>query len=408
MWSLEMASKKQESVDELVSKSLWAAGTLVDHLGAVEDPRGRQGRLHVFTDILAILVLGTVCGCDDAEELEDWASKEKDWLSTFLQLPHGIPSQDTYLRALSSMNPDQFRMVFHGWVKELFQALGIPGQVAVDGKTIRGSRRKTTDKSVVHMVSALCCESGLVCGQIRTGEKTNEIGVFPELLSLLDLKGTLVSMDAMGCQVEVAEQIVASGGDYLFGLKGNQPTLLDETRCAFEEALDVRRRAIEETAPPQLETNEHVDGGHGRVETRRVSVCHDFRDWVPSGERFIGLNTLIQVESRVEKKNGNQILEETRYYVSSRKMTAVAAQEAVRNHWHVENRLHWVLDMTFSEDHCRTRTEHAAENLSVIRHFAINVLRNYQGDRHSLRRRRRLCNYKRDYRYLVLSAAAMS
>ena len=191
----------------------------------------------------------------------------------------------------------------------MFQVLGIPGQVAVDGKTIRGSRRKTTDKSVVHMVSALCCES-LVCGQIRTGEKTNEIGVF-----------------------------------------GNQ---------------------------------------------------------VPSGERFTGLNTLIQVESRVEKKNGNQILEETRYYVSSRKMTAVAVQEAVRNHWHVENRLHWVLDMTFSEDHCRTRTEHAAENLSVIRHFAINVLRNYQGDRHSFRRRRRLRNYKRDYWYLVLSAAAMS
>jgi predicted transposase YbfD/YdcC len=400
MGSLEMASKKQESVDELVSKSLWAAGTLVDHLGAVEDPRGRQGRLHVFTDILAILVLGTVCGCDDAEELEDWASKEKDWLSTFLQLPHGIPSQDTYLRALSSMNPDQFRMVFHGWVKELFQALGIPGQVAVDGKTIRGSRRKTTDKSVVHMVSALCCESGLVCGQIRTGEKTNEIGVFPELLSLLRPEGNACEHGCDGVPLRRSSPLTPENWMYFKDRRQGTPAKGCPVGC---DNVAGWIHAI-----PQLETNEHVDGGHGRVETRRVSVCHDFRDWVPSGERFIGLNTLIQVESRVEKKNGNQILEETRYYVSSRKMTAVAAQEAVRNHWHVENRLHWVLDMTFSEDHCRTRTEHAAENLSVIRHFAINVLRNYQGDRHSLRRRRRLCNYKRDYRYLVLSAAAMS
>jgi predicted transposase YbfD/YdcC len=401
-----MARKKTPS-EENAEKSMQAAGLLVTRLAAVEDPRGRQGRLHVFSDILAILVLGTICGCDDAEELEDWGNHEEAWLKKILRLPAGIPSQDTYLRALASMKPEAFREVFHEWTQELWKSFGLQGQLAVDGKTVRGSRQTTGNKSVVHMVSALCCESGLVCGQVRTGDKTNEVGTFPELLSMLQLDGALVSMDAAGCQVEIAKQIVNSGGDYLFGLKGNQPTLQSEVREAFAEAQDPRRRAVEETAPPRIQTYESVDGGHGRVETRRMSVCHDFQAWVPSGERFAGLQTLLMVESRSESKTGGEVQEETRYYISSRRMTAEEALHAVRNHWHVENRLHWVLDVIFSEDHCRTRTAYAAENLTVVRHFAMNILRNYTGDGYSLRRRRRLCNYRMDYRLQVLAAAVL-
>lgn len=401
-----MAGKKTTS-DGIRVKSLQAAGSLVHHLAAVEDPRGRQGRLHDFSDILAILVLGTICGCDDAEALEDWATHEEPWLRTILQLRSGIPSQDTYLRAMASMKPEPFREAFLSWSKDLFLSFGFQGQLAVDGKTVRGSRKTTGDKSVVHMVSALCCESGLVCGQVRTGDKKNELSTLPELLSLLQLDGALVSMDAAGCHVEIAKQIVTSGGDYLFGLKGNQPTLQEEVRAAFEEARDLRRRAVEETAPPRMETHESVDGGHGRVETRRMSVCHDFQAWVPSGERFAGLQTLLMVESRTEGKSNDEVREETRYYISSRRLTAAEALHAVRNHWHVENRLHWVLDVTFSEDHCRTRTAYAAENLTVVRHFAMNILRNYTGDRYSLRRRRRLCSYRPDYRLQVLSAAVL-
>jgi predicted transposase YbfD/YdcC len=383
-----------------------AAISLVEQMALVQDPRGRQGVLHLFSDILAILVLATVCGCDDAEAIEEWALKEEPWLRTFLRLPNGIPAQDSYLRALAAMNPEEFRAAFRSWAQQLFKLLGIKGQIALDGKTVRGARRTKQDKSAVHMVSALACEGGIVLGQIRTQEKSNEITAMPELLRLLSLEGALVSSDAMGCQVDIAETIVDGDGDYLFGLKGNQPTLQAEAAALFHEADDPRRRAVDEAPRPAAEQDEQIDSGHGRIETRRATVCHEFEGWVPSAERFPSLKTLIRVQARVEEKATGKVTEEQRYYISSREMTAAMANEAVRAHWAVENGLHWRLDVTFGEDGCRIRTGHAAENMTVVRHFALSLLRAYTKDRLSVRRRRRRCDYRMDYRLKVLAAAA--
>jgi len=255
-------------------------------------------------------------------------------------------------------------------------------------------------------VHALLCETGIVLGQVATEEKSNEIVAIPALLRLLDLRGALVSIDAAGTQVKIARQIVKGGGDYLLAVKGNQPNLHTEVQEAFEEALDDRRRTADEVAPPRVETDTQVDGGHGRIETRTACVLTDFEPWVPSSERWEGLERLVAVTATREDTTTGEESTETRYYITSRALTAAKANEGVRSHWLVENRLHWCLDMTFGQDASRIRAGHAAENFAVVRHFALNVIRNYQGDRYSVPRRRRLCDFHPDYRDKLLRAAA--
>ena len=271
---------------------------------------------------------------------------------------------------------------------DTFLALGLKGQIAVDDQTHRRSHDHSTAKKALHMVHALWCESELVIAQEPTEQKSNEIKVIPELLRLLDLRGALVSMDAMGTQVKIAQQIRAQGGDYLMGLKGNQSALHTQTQAAFREAQDLRRRTIDEVTPPALTSHTEVDKGHGRLETRTASVLQDFAAWVPAAQRWSGLSRLIAIEATREDLITGKVSTETRYYISSRALTAEAANRAVRAHWKVENSLHHRLDVTINQDACRTRRGNAAENLGVIRHFALNILRNYKGDAYSVPRRR--------------------
>ena len=377
---------------------------LVLSLSVVDDPRWPRGTRHPLVNVLTIAVLGCMCRCDDAEALEDWGKKEADWLADFLDMPHGIPSQDVFLRVLAAIEPVSFRQAFHTWVGEVFALLGIERQIAIDGQTHRRSGDKAKGKKPVHMVHAFVCETGLVMGQVATDEKSNEITAIPALLDLLDLRGALVSIDAMGTQVKIARQIVKAGADYLLALKGNQSSLRTEVEAAFEEALDDRRRTANEVPPPRVTTDTEVDGGHGRIETRTARVLTEFEPWVPAMHRWVGLRSLVAVTAtREDLATGNEATE-TRYYVSSRKLTATQANEGVRAHWSVENQLHWCLDMTFGQDACRIRTGHATENFAVVRHFALNLIRNYEGDRYSVPRRRRLCDYDRDYRSRVLQA----
>lgn len=377
-------------------------------LSVVEEPRGARGIRHPLLNVLTIAVLGCMCRCDDAEALEDWGRKEAGWLSNFLDMPHGVPSQDVYLRVLAAIDPASFRTAFQAWMREVFAMLGIDSQLAIDGQTHRRSGDKRTGKKPVHMVHALVCESGLVMGQVATEEKSNEIVAIPALLDLLDLRGALVSIDAMGTQVKIARQIVKAGGDYLLALKGNQSNLHTEVQAAFEEALDDRRRTVDEVPPPCVTTDTQVDGGHGRIETRTAHVLTNFEPWVPAAERWKSLQSLIAITATREDVITGEVSTETRYYISSRPLTAMEANERVRSHWLVENRLHWCLDMTFGQDACRIRTGNAAENFAVVRHFALNILRNYEGDRFSLPRRRRLCDFHQDYRESVLHAAIKS
>jgi predicted transposase YbfD/YdcC len=400
-----MSDKSQTSKPDYEELSNQAATSLLSYLAVIEDPRGRQGSLHKFIDILAILVLGTVCGCDDAEKLEVWAQKEEEWLKTFLELRNGTPCQDTYLRALAAMDPQVFRTVFQKWSGDLFTMLGINGQVAVDGKTVRGARLPGQSKSPVHIVSALACEQGLVLGQLRTEEKSNEITAMPQLLNALHLEGALVSADAMGCQIDIAQTIIDKNGDYLFGLKGNQPTVNEEAILLFKEAADSRMRAIDELQRPVTERDEQVDGGHGRIESRTATVCHDFEEWAPSAMRFPKCTTLIQIQSSAEEATTGVTRNDMRYYISSRRLTAAEANFATREHWRIENTLHWCLDMTFKEDACRIRTGNAAENLNLIRHFAFSILKAYKKDKLTVSKRRLHCDYKLDYRMKVLANA---
>jgi predicted transposase YbfD/YdcC len=383
-----------------------AIASLLRSLMVVADPRMRRGKRYPLLDVLAIAVLGCMCGCDDAEALEDWAGKERQWLSKFLQLPHGPPTQDVFLRVLAAIDPEQFRGAFTAWVRDILAAFGVCGQIAVDGQTNRGSRDRATQRSPVHMVSALACGEGLVLGQLKTDEKSNEITAIPALLSLLDLRGALVSMDAMGCQVAIAKLIRDGNGDYLMGLKGNQSTLRDETEAVFEAAHkppSVNRDVAQPPAMPQATT---TDKGHGRLETRTAKVLSDFDDWVPASKRWPDLKSLIAIESTREEILSGATTTETRFYVSSRRMTPDQALTSVRAHWLVENDLHWCLDVTFGQDANRTRTKYAAENLAVVRHFALNLIRRYRADRYSVPRRRRLCDYDVAYREELLGLSS--
>ncbi len=375
---------------------------LLRSLAVVTDPRQRRGKRHRLVDVLAIAVLGCLCGCDDAEALEDWGHKEQPWLTGFLQLRHGAPSQDVFLRVLAAIDPEQFRRAFLVWTREILHALGVDGQIAVDGQTNRGSRHRATKRSPVHMVSALACSEGLVLGQVKTDEKSNEITAIPELLRLLDLQGALVSIDAMGCQVSIAKLIKARQGDYLLGLKGNQSTLRAETEAVFETAQAPRSNNVDQAKPPSVAQSTEIDKGHGRIETRTAKVMSDIGDWVPASDRWPGIKTLIAIDSTREEIVSGKTTTETRFYITSREMSPEQALVGVRSHWLVENQLHWCLDVSFGQDANQTRTKYAAENLAVVRHFALNLVRSYSGDRYSVPRRRRLCDYKVDYRERLL------
>ena len=375
---------------------------LLRSLTVVTDPRKRRGKRHLLLDVMAIAVLGSVCGCDNAEALQDWGKKEQQWLSGFLELRHGTPSQDVFLRVLAAIDPEQFRSAFLVWAREVLGAVGVDGQIAVDGQTNRGSRDRASNRSPVHMVSALTCGEGLVLGQVKTDEKSNEITAIPELLRLLDLRGALVSIDAMGCQVSIAKLIRAQQGDYLMGLKGNQSTLRSETEAVFATALAPRSSNVDEAQPPAVAQATETDKGHGRLETRTAKVISDFHEWVPASNRWPDINSLIAIDSTREEILSGKTTTETRFYITSCQMTPEEALLGVRNHWLVENQLHWCLDVSFGQDANQTRTKYAAENLAVVRHFALNLVRGYSSDRYSVPRRRRLCDYDVGYRERLL------
>jgi predicted transposase YbfD/YdcC len=375
---------------------------LLNALTVVVDPRRKRGKRYLLLDVLAIAVLGCLCGCNNAEALEDWAKKEEQWLTRFLALPRGTPGQDVFLRVLAAIDPAQFQKAFLCWVREVFHHLGVNDQIAIDGQTNRGSGDRNAKRSPIHMVHALACGKSLIVGQAKTEAKSNEITAIPVLLELLDLRGSLVSIDAMGCQVTIAKLIKDKGGDYLLGLKGNQSALRDETEALFKKAQDPPSSNLDAAQPPAIQQVTDVDKGHGRIETRTAKVITKFKDWVPSAVRWPNMETLIAVDAIREEVISGKISQETRFYISSRALTAEEAMTSVRKHWLVENTLHWCLDVTFDQDANQTRTNNAAENLAVVRHFALNLIRKYDGDSHSMPRRRRLCDYRIEYREKIL------
>ena len=307
-------------------------------VAALPDPRRRQGVRYPLRAVVVIALMAMVCGCDDAESMELWGEAHSEWLAGFLDLPHGSPTQDVFLAVLGALSPEAFSAAFRAWAGLLALRLGAQGRhIAVDGKTSRRSFDTAKGRSAVHTVSAWLSDAGLVLGQWKTGEKSNEITAIPELLRTLDLRGATVTIDAMGCQREIAETIVEGGGDYLLAVKANQPTLHADIVTTFAQAGDERRRTRDELARPAVEVFEDVDKGHGRIERRTFKLCRDL-SWLTVTERWPGLAFVAQVTRERTVLSTQTTSREMAYYIGSDKTAEVArAAQTVRRHWTVES-----------------------------------------------------------------------
>lgn len=351
-------------------------------LAELPDPRRRQGVRYPLVSVVLVSLMAMVCGCDDAEAIEAWGRHHERWLSTFLDLPHGPPTQDVVLAVFAALSPPAFSSVFAAWAAFLRTRLEPRGKhVAVDGKTSRRTWDRAGGKTAVHTVSAWLCEEGLILGQHKTGEKSNEIRAIPELLRLIDIRGATVTVDAMGCQTEIAETITKAGGDYLLAVKENQPTRSAEIQAAFNDALDRAARPLDQPAPLALESAVATDKGHGRIETRTLHLCRDL-SWVTCAPRWPRLSFIaMAVSERTDLATGATSCERRYFIGSDERATAEQVATLVRRHWSIENELHWVLDIGFNEDQARQRSGHCASNFATLRHMALNLVKHVPGRR---------------------------
>jgi predicted transposase YbfD/YdcC len=322
-------------------------------------------------EIVTIALCGVLCGADDWVSIEAFGQEKIDWLRTFLALPGGIPSHDTFGRVFARLDPDEFRGCFLAWVRAVVGEVGAQ-VVAVDGKTLRGSHDRAAGKEALHLVSAWATASGLVLGQVATDAKSNEITAIPRLLRLLALEGATVTIDAMGCQTAIAGQIVEQGADYVLALKKNHEQLHGRVAGAFAEADKARGTTL---LLGDLAASTTIDAGHGRIEHRRCRAIGDpaHLAYIDPEHAWPNLKSVVCIEST--RRIGGEVSIEARHYLSSLPADAPVLAQVIRSHWRIENSLHWVLDVAFREDDNRVRTGHAPENLAIVRHLALNLLR---------------------------------
>ena len=365
----------------------------------VEDPRRPHSTtLHSLEAILVITILGTICGAQNWVEIEQWGQAQQAWLCEFLELPHGIPSHETFGRVFALLDPQSLHQAFVAWMSALRQQY--PEVIALDGKTIRRSLDRADGKGPIHVVSAWASRNELVLAQFKVDAKSNEITALPELLALLNLAGHVVTIDAMGCQVEIARQIIDQEGAYVLSLKENQPNLYED--CVELFAWLKGPHPLDEEVV--LGTDVQVDGGHGRVETRQV-WCTTALEGVVSGERWPGLTSLVMVEST--RHIGGQDEVEHRYYISSlpgaTDADAQRLNSVIRTHWEIENRVHWVLDVAMAEDTNRTRKGESAQNLALIRKLALNLLRKETSVKTGFAAKQKRAGWDRNYLLKILA-----
>lgn len=368
---------------------------LLDHFAQVEDPRDVRRILHPLPEILFLVVCGTIADCDDYEDIAAWGAAHLDVLREHLPYAHGVPGERWLTILMNRVNPALFAAAFADWVRESWPHLA--DLVAIDGKTSRRSHDRSAGAAPLHLVSAFATTARLVLAQEAVPDKANELAAIPPLLARLGaengLKGALVSIDAIATNAAIAQAITEQGADYLLAVKANQPTLRAEVEAAFAEA-------------PALDTRINLDKGHGRIEERRTAVLRE-ADWLAGTRRFPGelrlpsATCLIRAETRVETKGA--VRTETRYFISSRALTATDAAAAVREHWAIENRLHWVLDVSFADDQSRLRKGHGARNMATVRHFALNLVRT-AADKRSIKSRRKLAGWNPNYLNAILSS----
>lgn len=372
-------------------------GVIAAHFAELEDPRTGPAIRHLLLDIVAIGLCAVICGADDWVEVQQFGEAKEPWFKRFLSLPNGIPSHDTFGRVFARLDAAQFERCFLSWVQTIAEITR--GQViAIDGKTLRGSHDQPAGKRAIHMVSAWASSNRLVLGQVKVDAKSNEITAIPELLRMLDISGCIVTIDAMGCQKEVAAQVVEQGGDYILALKENQPTLCQNVRNLF------RQTKTKTGLQTPADETQQVGKEHGRLEQRHCHVL-DAREWLfylDQERAWPGLQTVIQVTA--QRQIGETRTEEKRYYLSSLPCDAPRLQQAIRDHWGVENGLHWVLDIAFREDVSRLRKGRGDQNFSLLRRLALNLLRNDQQLRVGIKAKRRRAGWDEHYLLHILSA----
>jgi len=363
-----------------------------EHFESLRDPRIDRQKRHHLIDIISISICAALCGAEGWTDVEAFGKAKKDWFQTFLELPNGIPSHDTFGRFFSLLDPQAFQDTFLQWVQsvnDLFK-----GQVvAIDGKCLRRSHDHGKGKAAIYMVSAWATANQLVLGQVKTDEKSNEITAIPKLLRALEVKGCIVTIDAAGCQKGIATQIRSQGADYVLALKGNQGNLREYVEDYFTTA-----RANDFHGVPH-DYHETIDGGHGRVEIRRHWSIEPFRDF-PGKAAWKDLRSIGMVES--ERHIGSEVTLDCRYYISSLPADAKQFAASVRAHWGVENGLHWCLDVGFREDDCRVRQGNASENFAVVRHIALNLLKKERSFKGGLRAKRLKAGWDQDYLIKIL------
>jgi len=338
---------------------------LLSHFDALEDPRTPYLVTHPLMGIIGLTLCAVICGANSWVEIENYGKSKQEWLKTFLELPQGIPSHDTIARLFAALEPTQCQQCFLSWTQAIAD-LSQGEVIAIDGKTLRHSYDKAQEQGAIHMISAWATGQHLILGQLKVDEKSNEITAIPRLLEMLDIEGCIVTLDAMGTQTAIAQQIIEANADYVLSLKGNQGNLHDEVVQLFELA---------QQQPPTgvpWEFHQTLNAAHGRIEVRRYYLLGGV-EYLVGAQRWVGLQRVGMVESE-RRIAGEPPSLERRYYLLSSAGGVEQFAQAVRSHWGIENQVHWVLDLTFREDDCRIRKDHAPENLALIRHLALNCL----------------------------------
>ena len=373
--------------------------TFLEHFSDIRDPRIHNHNFrHNIFDILVIALLGTICGADGWVEIQRFGEAKKEWLSTFLELPNGIPSHDTFGRLFAILEPQEFERCFNAWLKSL--TINLEKEIiALDGKTVRGSGNKRQKEPALHLVSAWAAKNRMMLAQIKTEDKSNEITAIPKLLDMLNIEGSVITIDAMGCQTAIAKKINKKEADYVLCLKENQKTLHDNVQSIFERA-EANKQKQYKNILHRRKIEKIKD--HGRFETRKYTLV-SARDPLFFELRWPGLKGIGKID--ITRTTNHQVEYSTRYFLTSLQYEDIDLfMEAVRKHWQIEIDLHWSLDVSFREDHCQVRLGHAAQNLALIRRIALNLLKQEKTHKNGISCRRKTAGWDNKYLLKLLKA----